>query len=414
MLATLNDLTVPQQRMVERLAAGQLNHEDTKYHERLSLKVLQHRGVVTYITTTEGWVWQLKPAETETQEAAAAVDAPLESAPVITAQPVQSPPPLTRWQAVDCLKAFPKKGEAGVWLTGRYMGVYPGDKRYAAVRINGMNEAARVGEIRPVGGAQHVASVVVAPLVYDQPALPTNDDQPEPTLEDLASAEEAYEAYVDEALSGYDNRVGEAERESIFGNGYTGDGFTEEYDTDRDPDWNIPIDDPIFTEATPSVFDQLAADEPPADPEADTEPMPAASAHVTDIGQMVTTADPFSGMADFELPLHITPVGKREPVRLESLNLAPSIFKRVPHGKWMSVAHLYSTRNEWHGKVWRVGEWTRSKSLVLAVDGTLMLVDGVLAYEVRASVATLEQLFTAWAGLGWRGRFEQRTAGQGA
>jgi len=187
--------------ILERLEVGTINIKDVKWNEVRSFRKLEADGVIaqgTYGTDPElpedyakgervEWYMtsfghSLRSIARQAQPATAdLLVAEIETPVEVVLSDV--PHTFTRWQEVECLKAFPRKGEAGVWLKGRYMGVFPGDKRYAAVRINGINEAARVGEIRPLGAALFIADSRAARNQVVQAWLEGKDMTPVTLLE---------------------------------------------------------------------------------------------------------------------------------------------------------------------------------------------------------------------------------------
>jgi hypothetical protein len=424
----MSALSTAQVRLLARLRAGNINANDVKLHEIRTLNILQNAGLAVFHMDMNASgdenkdFWAITehgltaiPTSGDEQANTANLTVSEIAVEVVTAD---VPHTFKRGEIVEFLKAFPKPEEKGKWIMGRYFGLYPGDNRLACIRVKGIGEAARVGEIRSLEGSNNPAPdgweiikplppitiklsrevVMSAKRVFNEVAeklgeplletsdIPTNGKiedapfKPVPTREEdelghflaTASSEEKAEFASELAhASHYDPAVAQE---------------VSSYEIAHDAEL-----------ATQSTFDQLAADEPSVDPEADTEPTPT-------VKENLTVQDPFNGMAEMELNLQLIPVNVRQSVRMEELSIAPAAFKQVTRGVFMSSAKVFARKNQWQGEVWAVGRWTSRLGLVLAIDGTLLMLDGVMAYEVRTSQATLDVLFTAWAGLGWRVR----------
>jgi hypothetical protein len=112
-----------------------------------------------------------------------------------------------------------------------------------------------------------------------------------------------------------------------------------------------------------------------------------------------TQEDIFGGLAEFTLPPSVTPLRQRRAVLLPAVDVTPAMFKQAHRGLVTTAVRIHNRR---HGRYWTVGRWSSRLALVLLWNGTLVLLDGPLAYEVRPrKLDTLNTLFNAWAGQGW-------------
>lgn len=358
-----------EQTQLARLQQGCVPNTSLNPIARNAFHKLRETGLVAFRAGQDDFEWFALPQETETQEAPAAA---------VSFVPKKG-------MQVEFQKAFPTAADKGKWFAGMYWGVYAGNPKLHMVRFGGISEPA--WDVRSLAGesASEPAASEVAIVPLPKPTLEGEIVRDTPPLKERVMGIRD-SALREVAAALFDIALPTPAPVYVPANG--------------------AIEDAVYTPVSPVVSDEAeGTPEPAGEPTEGAvqegiveEPVAPAALIVAE-----PAPDIFNGMADFEPQtpqVTVKPVVVRKTVSMTKLNITPAMFKQARRGIVTTAFRVNTGRL---GKAWTIGRWDGRTSLVLLWNGTLLLLDGPLAYEVRPRhVDTLDALFTAWAGVNWR------------
>jgi hypothetical protein len=344
----MTTLTAFQQSILSRVQSGILPHSKTNPPQRNTLHHLRSLSLVDFRAGEDDFEWFAMPQETETQEATA----------VVPVEPETEFVP-RKGMLVAFQKAFAAKDTT--WYEGVYWGVYAGNPKLHMIRFGGISEPAWA--VRSLDG-----QVAKPAAVQGQIVMP----KPETSMDALAKL-------ALKKVFGIEDQP-----QTIPHNGIEDAAFTEVvpymFPLVIDvANWERMVNAELAHRVTERIHAMLT------EPQAEAQPEPQ--------------EDIFDGLAEFTLLPSVTPLRERRAVLLPAVDVTPAMFKQAHRGLVTTAVRVHNRR---HGRYWTVGRWSSRLALVLLWDGTLLLLDGPLAYEVRPrKLDTLNTLFNAWAGQGW-------------
>lgn len=394
-MTTTQTLSTAQEAAMNLLReSGTIKHGKLVYHLRRTFKSLEDRGLVGWRAAEDDFEWFIPTEATASSENT--VDLAASEIAEQRGQPVVYE--FKRWDTVNT-----PKGQ------GRYMGVCPGDPRFASIRIDGNVEAVKVGDVRLVAEAQHAM-----PLLYNKPALPTDAD-----VLEVMSRE--YPTVV--TADGLGQHRNKGMLEATFatlnlvelGNEAKPAAAEGQIVNEKPESWiDQLVDLGLRKVASGMLGYDISTPKPIVIPtNGAIEDVPFTPVTTAETPAVTAEPDIFKGMAEMVI---VSPMPQPKPVQkprkapsLATLNVTPSMFKQVHRGIVMSSDKVFSRHNVWRGEAWLIGTWSEL-SLALTKNGDLLMLDGAIAYQVRTSEAAWEAIATAWFGLGWR-RGERVSAG---
>lgn len=366
----MTTLTPFQQTTLNHVQMGILLHSKTTPPQRNTLHALRELKLVDFRAGEDDFEWFAVPQETETQEATAVV-------------PVESEFIPRKGLRVAFQRAF---ASDKTWYEGTYWGVYAGNPKLHQVRFGGINEPA--WHVRSLSGQVAKPAAVEGQIITPKP---------ETSMEALANEQDEITFPTPAELGIWMPKAFfNSRRQTINPNFNTG----LVYDQPQPAPFILTAEDVVtcdFCEERPRAQGSTFCAQCDRDvveffmPER----FPASEEPVND---PAAKQDIFDGLADF------TPARKpaeRKVIDLDKLGVSNFAFKPVDNKLITTPDRLFSRKGPYSGKVWLVGKWER-RQLALTHDGMLLMIDGVLVWEVRPrQIKTLEIVFNAWAGNDW-------------